>query len=451
MIKYITFFIVTLGVLIPDSSLIAQCFGGDPSSNAPDWDYSKTIEENYNAARRWEETNLGLPANCLGNMVEPSVTWLGMNDESIALYIHNSERVARGKLPLYDVESNLDDVAQNHSNWQIANGVFSHGGDPNLGSNSSYKLCSDCSSSLDGSSPFDRMNHDPPLQSQWQWESENIGVRVTSGSSLSDFVSERIYAFIYRDSGSGWGHRHAVLHDFNNDWGDGNTEGFIGVGIKEGNGYDMCQFGCNDNWNLAKIITIDYYDPAGGASGFSFKGLPIELLAFTAQKSKSNILLSWSTVTELNNDYFLVEKSIDALEFEELAKINGAIDSRSKNNYKFTDFNPVNGINYYRLKQVDLDGNYSYSNVEKVEFEIENAVVISPNPFNNFIIVNSSLKYDNNTIQVVNLNGKTVYNSTIPAGNSTTKFYLPDLNSGIYFVKINNNNNFKKVFKLVKL
>ncbi len=443
------FFIVALGILIPDSSLIAQCFGGDPSSNGPDWDYSKTIEENYNAARRWEESNLGLSANCLGDMVEPNVGWLGMNEESTALYIHNSERVARGKLPLYDVESNLDGVAQNHSDWQIANGVFSHGGDPSLGSNSSYKLCSDCSTSLDGSSPFDRMNHDPPLQSQWQWESENIGVRVTSGSSLADFVPERIYAFIYKDAGSGWGHRHAVLHDFNNDWGDGNTEGFIGVGIKEGNGYEICQFGC-DNWNFAKFITIDYYDPAGGASGFSFKGLPIELLAFTAQKSKSNVLLSWSTSTELNNDYFLIEKSTDGIEFEKLTKIDGAIDSKSQKDYKYTDYNPVFGINYYRLKQVDLDGNFSYSNVEKVEFENENAVAISPNPFDNFIIVNSPLKYDNGSIQIVDLEGKTVYNSAIPAGNNTTKFYLPNLNSGIYFVKIKNN-NFKKVFKLIKL
>ncbi len=450
MIKYITFFIVTLGILIPDSNLFAQCFDGDPSSNAPDWDFTKTIEENYNDARRWEETNLGLTPNCLGDMVEPSVGWGGMNEESTALYIHNSERVARGKLPLYDVESNLDDVAQNHSNWQIANDVFSHGGDPALGSDSNYKLCSNCSTSLSGSSPYERMNQNPPLKNNYDWRSENIGVRVTSGSSLADFVPERIYAFIYKDAGSSWGHRHAVFHDFNNDWGDGNTEGFIGVGIKDGNGYDICQWGCNDNWNYAKFITIDYYDPEGSASGFSFKGLPIKLLAFAAKKSKSNVLLSWSTGTELNNDYFLIEKSTDGLEFEELVKIDGAIDSKSQKDYKYTDFNPVIGINYYRLKQVDLDGNFSYSNVEKVEFEIENTVVISPNPFDDFIIVNSSFKNDKSTIQIFNLKGETVFNSTIPAGNNTTKLYLPDLDSGIYFVKIKNS-NFKKVFKLVKL
>lgn len=287
--KYLIFTIISM---LFTNSLLSQCSGGDPSTNAPNWDYGETIEKNYNDARRWEENDQGLSANCLGDMVAPNVGWSNMNEESTALYIHNSERKARGELPLYDVESNLDNVAQAHSNWQINNGVFDHGGDPTLGSNNDYKLCSDCNTLITGSSPFDRMDQNATLQGQAEWRSENIGIRVTSASSLADFVPERMYAFIYRDTGSAWGHRHAVLHTFNNNWGSSNTEGFIGVGIQEGSNFDMCQFGCDDNWNLAKILTIDYYDPLGNATGFTFKGLPIELLEFSATLQSEKVLIS---------------------------------------------------------------------------------------------------------------------------------------------------------------
>jgi len=427
-----------------------QCFEEELNSDAPNWDYGKTIEQNYNDARRWEETNLGLTANCLGNMVEPSVGWAGMNEESTALYIHNSEREARGKLPLYDVESNLDNVAQTHSQWQIDNGVFSHGGDPALGSDGSYKLCSDCNTSNTGSDPFERINHDPPLKDNADWKNENIGIRVTSGSSLADFVPERIYAFIYRDAGSGWGHRNTVFYDFNNDWGDANTEGFIGVGLADGTDFDICQFGCDDNWNLARILTIDYYDPKGSASGFTFKGLPIRLLSFDAKAKGDEIYISWSTMSETNNDYFLVEKSPDGVDFEELSKINSKGDSKSLQEYSCIDQNPYNGINYFRLKQVDFDGKSQYSKIISVVVEQSDFAAISPNPFNDYVVVNSNFSQENNKIQIIDIKGNVVYNSTLPTGKNNTKIYLPGLKSGIYFMKIYNS-NFKKTLKLIKI
>lgn len=137
-------------VLFIAYNLNSQCGGSDPTINAPGWDYGETNEKNYNDARRWEEINLSLTTNCLGDMVEPSIGLSNMSEEAIALYIHNSERVARGELPLYDVETNLDNVAESHSAWQITNGVFDHGGDSALGSAENYKFCSDCNTTETG-------------------------------------------------------------------------------------------------------------------------------------------------------------------------------------------------------------------------------------------------------------------------------------------------------------
>jgi len=446
--KYLYALILTFFVL--STMLNAQCDGGDPGTNGPGWDSGLSIEANYNNARRWEENNLGLTANCLGNMVEPNVGWGGMNEESTALYIHNSERTARGKLPLYDVESNLDGVAQAHSDWQIANGVFDHGGDPALGSDEDYKLCSDCATNITGSSPFNRMDNNSTLQGNAEWRSENIGIRVTSGNSLADYVPERVYAFIYRDAGAGWGHRHAVLHVFNNDWGDANTEGFIGVGISEGTDFDICQFGCDDNWNLAKHITIDYYDPIGSASGFTFKGLPIQLLSFDAKIINSKVLISWSTLSEINNDYFVVEKSLDGVVFEELEFIEAFGDSKSQQDYSRYDTNPDLGINYYRLKQVDFDGKIEYSKIISVIFKREEYAVISPNPIKDYIVVNSYLESNNNSIKVYNAKGGILYSSSLPQQRGETEIDLSGLRTGLYFIEIKGS-DFTKIFKVVKL
>lgn len=222
----------------------SQCGVGDPSTDGPNWDYGESIEQNYNDARRWEETNRSLPVNCFGNMEEPSIGWSNMSDEAIALYIHNSERVARSEFHLYDVETNLDNVAEAHSAWQIANDVFSHGGNPSLGSTDGFDVCTNCGLYMNGSRSFERINQSSPLFAQW--ESENVALRISSGSSLSDFVSERIYSFIYRDAGTCWGHRSTILHTFINDWGDADSEGFIGVGVSESFGYKCCALSCSN-------------------------------------------------------------------------------------------------------------------------------------------------------------------------------------------------------------
>jgi hypothetical protein len=95
--------------------------------------------------------------------------------------------------------------------------------------------------------------------------------------------------------------------------------------------------------------------------------LPIELLSFTAAFQNNQILLQWSTGSEINNDYFSLERSINTFDSEVIGYVNGAGNSSQTLHYQFIDQNPLSGITYYRLKQTDFDGSYEYSEWVAVE------------------------------------------------------------------------------------
>lgn len=102
--------------------------------------------------------------------------------------------------------------------------------------------------------------------------------------------------------------------------------------------------------------------------------LPIELLYFSgAQKSCKQNILSWATATETNNDHFEIERSLDAINFETIKKILGATNSLETKQYTYIDFNPELGINYYRLKQVDINGEFTYAPI----IDIDNSCIMN--------------------------------------------------------------------------
>lgn len=109
--------------------------------------------------------------------------------------------------------------------------------------------------------------------------------------------------------------------------------------------------------------------------------LPVELISFTAEQQASTISLNWTTATELNNDYFSIERFNDLDQLSSIASIPGKGTSVQLNNYNFVDTAPLLGINYYRLKQTDFNGLYSYSKIVKVDFILaENKLLVYPNP-----------------------------------------------------------------------
>jgi hypothetical protein len=91
--------------------------------------------------------------------------------------------------------------------------------------------------------------------------------------------------------------------------------------------------------------------------------LPIELISFEGISKNTYNYLFWKTASEYNNDYFTIEKTLDGINFTPIANINGAGNSNMVLNYDYIDYNIINTITYYRLKQTDYDGKYEYSNI----------------------------------------------------------------------------------------
>ena len=168
--------------------------------------------------------------------------------------------------------------------------------------------------------------------------------------------------------------------------------------------------------------------------------LPIELLSFTATAKGEHTQLNWTTVTEINNDYFNIERSIDAVNWEAIAQIDGAGNSTSLLNYKTVDYNPYLGLSYYRLKQTDFDGKYSFSNIISVNLDEnpETLIRIFPNPFTDQITIIGNA-FGLSEFLIYNIIGQDVTNLTALKNNTgqTMVVDLSNLETGIYFVKVN--------------
>lgn len=104
--------------------------------------------------------------------------------------------------------------------------------------------------------------------------------------------------------------------------------------------------------------------------------LPIELLEFNAKRNDRYVDLTWQTASETNNNYFTVEKSIDGLNFSSIGNLSGAGNSSSVLSYKLIDSSPTQDrISYYRLKQTDYDGTFTYSDIVSVKPNVKKEII----------------------------------------------------------------------------
>lgn len=154
--------------------------------------------------------------------------------------------------------------------------------------------------------------------------------------------------------------------------------------------------------------------------------LPIELLYFNGKKTSNGNLLQWSTESEINNDYFTIERSNDAVGFYEIGTIPGAGNSSNTLNYQFIDDTPTGNKHYYRLKQTDYDGKFSYSNIIVITNTLAENVYFS-NATNELI----TQGFTANFIHIYNLQGK-----LIQAINNSSERTQLRLNDGMYLVKV---------------
>lgn len=119
--------------------------------------------------------------------------------------------------------------------------------------------------------------------------------------------------------------------------------------------------------------------------------LPIELIQFAANLKESGVLVTWTTATELNNDYMALERSANGQDFLEIARIKGKGTTDETQHYQYFDSNPLAGINYYRLRQVDFDGTRDHSKVVAITLDKGELMSIFPNPAKDRINIQTSL------------------------------------------------------------
>jgi len=110
--------------------------------------------------------------------------------------------------------------------------------------------------------------------------------------------------------------------------------------------------------------------------------LPIQLLNFNAVKNNQQVDCKWSTAIEFNNDYFTIERSKDAINFDPIGIVDGAGNSNIILNYSMTDYHPLTGINYYRLRKTDFDGHSTLSEIKAVNMNLENEIKLLSAYFN---------------------------------------------------------------------
>jgi hypothetical protein len=163
--------------------------------------------------------------------------------------------------------------------------------------------------------------------------------------------------------------------------------------------------------------------------------LPIELVSFNAVPHRDAVRLEWETLSERNNDFFTVERSLDGESWSEVAFVKGAGSSSSKQKYSAYDEAPVNGFSYYRLRQTDFDGAFKYSAVQRVELQGIVNLNVSPNPSGGAYTISVSEDISSAQVRVLDVLGRPVpFTMTRQINSMSVEPH--GVAAGIYFIHI---------------
>lgn len=175
--------------------------------------------------------------------------------------------------------------------------------------------------------------------------------------------------------------------------------------------------------------------------------LPVTLVSFSAKVSGSQVAIRWETASELNNKQFTVERSRDSRTFETILTRAGQGTTNATTVYNEVDRQPLNGVSYYRLKQVDLDGKTSYSNIVSVSLLKAGEVVMYPNPVANVLTITMNGGTEGVSATITDLSGRTVQTQQLRADG---KLDMGNLKVGTYLVTVGKGNT-KVTRRVVKL
>lgn len=198
----------------------------------------------------------------------------------------------------------------------------------------------------------------------------------------------------------------------------------------------------NSNIQFAEFTTYGF---SGGGAGGSTIGniLPIQLSNFFVEEVENKAEIIWTTVTELDNEFFTVLHSINGMDFREIERIAGAGTSNTPTNYKVYDLNPALGINYYRLKQIDFDGRETLSEIKAIKFRGTKYIDVVPTMVVNQVRIDIPEPFDLGAIlKIFDSNGRMVFLSQFGSSEIRKTLDLSNFSAGNYLVKVSDGNIF---------
>ncbi|MEJ0029882.1 MAG: T9SS type A sorting domain-containing protein [Bacteroidota bacterium] len=268
----------------------------------------------------------------------------------------------------------------------------------------------------------------------------------TAGTVDGTIIKERLTR-IWRVSESG-GDVGSFLLSFDTDQFSGN---FVGSNLRllidrDGDGFqDNDVAPVSGSFSNNKIIFTNVTFQSGDrftlGNTSATQALPITLVSFDAAPRENDVLVTWQTASEVNNDHFEIHRSADAEHWETITTKPGAGTTKQQINYEILDTRPLNGKSYYRLKQVDYDGNSSHSPIVSVDFT--GHIKVWPNPSAGVFNISSSDVY----VEVWNTQGKKILSSMMDG--SKTGIDISEQPAGVYVLKIYNSEGVS-VHRLVK-
>ncbi len=213
---------------------------------------------------------------------------------------------------------------------------------------------------------------------------------------------------------------------------------------------DLDNDGLSDAWEAERLLTHAYSgedDTDGdGTSNLDeylnvtdpllvSSWLPSNYALFTGKSQNNDIIIEWATHFEIHTSEFIVERSIDDINFSPLESVNAGMNSSQRRDYKITDYGAAHGKNYYRIKMVDVDGSFKYSPTITVDFVAPDYIRVFPNPAEDFALV--SLKLDPGQVlevRLVDASGKVLRTESM----DKPEFMLDThaLPEGIYYINI---------------
>lgn len=227
----------------------------------------------------------------------------------------------------------------------------------------------------------------------------------------------------------------------------------------------LSALGANRNIEVITINGVNKYDenapisvygPAFAASGsgispngFSLSVLPVLFNGFFVTRNNNNVILNWSTAQELNNNNFEIQRSLDGSNWSTVAIMMGAGNANAVQQYSFTDMNMTAAVAYYRIKQVDIDGNYEYSIVKSIRAS-EAAPATRIYAHGNTVNIEFNKEVKNAiTVRIISMNGQVVGQRDFQQASYRITMNTNNNINGMYIVQLNDNAGWNEVKKIV--